>query len=103
MNRIPGAMINARYSTDNQNPDSIEVQVQKCREWCHQNAIPILGIYADEATSGMKDSRPQYENMMMQLRQGIGDMVIIYDQSRMFRKMTAWFSMLVTSLIFIRC
>ena len=30
--------------------------------------------------------------MMMQLRQGIGDMVIIYDQSRMFRKMTAWFA-----------
>ena len=69
--RIPGAMINARYSTDNQNPDSIEVQVQKCREWCHQYNIPILGIYADEATSGMKDSRPQYENMMLQLRQGI--------------------------------
>lgn len=90
--RIPGAMINARYSTDNQNPDSIEVQVQKCREWCHQQGIPILGIYADEATSGMKDSRPQYENMMMQLRQGIGDTVVIYDQSRMFRKMTAWFA-----------
>jgi len=90
--RIPGAMINARYSTDNQNPDSIEVQVQKCREWCHQYNIPILGIFADEATSGMKDSRPQYENMMMQLRQGIGDTVVIYDQSRMFRKMTAWFA-----------
>ena len=87
-NRIPGAMIAARYSTDNQNPDSIEVQVQKCREWCHQHNVPILGIFADEATSGMKDTRPQYENMMMQLRQGIGDMVVIYDQSRMFRKMT---------------
>lgn len=92
MKRIPGAMINARYSTDNQNPDSIEVQVEKCREWCHQNNIPILGIFADEATSGMKDSRPQYGNMMMQLRQGIGDTVVIYDQSRMFRKMTAWFA-----------
>lgn len=91
-NRIPGAMINARYSTDNQNPDSIEVQVDKCKEWCHQHGIPILGIYADEAASGMKDTRPQYENMMMQLRQGIGDMVVIYDQSRMFRKMTAWFA-----------
>ena len=90
--RIPGAMINARYSTDQQNPDSIEVQVQKCREWCHQRNVPILGIFADQATSGMKDTRPQYENMMMQLRQGIGDMVIIYDQSRMFRKMTAWFA-----------
>lgn len=90
--RIPGAMINARYSTDNQNPDSIEVQVEKCREWCHQRNVPILGIFADEATSGMKDTRPQYENMMMQLRQGIGDMVVIYDQSRMFRKMTSWFA-----------
>lgn len=91
-NRIHGAVINARYSTDNQNPDSIEVQVSKCTEWCYQHNIPILGIYADEATSGMKESRPQYENMMMQLRSGIGDMVIIYDQSRMFRKMTSWFA-----------
>jgi len=92
MDRIPGAFINARYSTDNQNPDSIEVQVEKCTEWCHRNNIPILGIFSDEATSGMKDSRPQYENMMMQLRQGIADTVVIYDQSRMFRKMTAWFA-----------
>lgn len=90
--RVRGAFINARYSTDNQNPDSIEVQVSKCTEWCHQHAVPILGIYADEATSGMKDTRPQYEEMMRQLRQGIADTVVIYDQSRMFRKMTAWFA-----------
>lgn len=90
--RVRGALINARYSTDNQNPDSIEVQVRKCTEWCHQRNVPILGIYADEATSGMKDSRPQYENMMQQLRQGIGTMVVIYDQSRMFRRMTSWFA-----------
>lgn len=90
--RIPGALINARYSTDNQNPDSIEVQVSKCREWCLARNIPILGVFADEAVSGMKDSREQYENMMSQLRSGIGDTVVMYDQSRMFRKMTAWFA-----------
>ena len=90
--RQHGAFINARYSTDNQNPDSIEVQVDKCTEWCRQNDIPILGIFADEATSGMKDTRPQYEAMMEQLRQGLADTVVIYDQSRMFRKMTAWFA-----------
>ena len=28
------ADILARYSTDNQNADSIEVQVEKCTEWC---------------------------------------------------------------------
>lgn len=90
--RQPGAFINARYSTDNQNPDSIEVQVEKCTEWCYNNNVPILGVFADEATSGMKDTRPQYEAMMQQLRMGIADTVVIYDQSRMFRKMTAWFS-----------
>lgn len=90
--RIPGAFICARYSTDNQNPDSIEVQVEKCTQWCHQHSVPILGIFADEATSGMKETRPQYENMMRQLRSGIADLVVIYDQSRMFRKMTAWFA-----------
>ena len=90
--RVRGAFISARYSTDNQNPDSIEVQVEKCREWCHQNNMPVLGIYADEATSGMKDTRAQYEKMMRQLRLGFADTVVIYDQSRMFRKMTAWFA-----------
>lgn len=90
--RVHGAFISARYSTDNQNPDSIEVQVEKCREWCHQQNIPILGIYADEATSGMKETRTQYEQMMKQLRMGFADTVVIYDQSRMFRKMTAWFA-----------
>lgn len=89
--RLHGALINARYSTDNQNPDSIEVQVEKCTDWCHKHNIPILGVYADEATSGMKDTRPRYAAMMRDLKDGVGDMVVIYDQSRMFRKMTAWF------------
>ena len=66
-----GAFILARYSTDNQNPDSIEVQVSKCTDWCHQKNLPILGIFADYATSGMKDTRPQYEAMMQQLRQAL--------------------------------
>lgn len=92
MNRVHGAFINARYSTDNQNPDSIEVQVQKCTEWCNQHGVPILGVFADEAISGMKETRPQYEAMMDQLRMGLADTVVIYDQSRMFRKMTSWFS-----------
>lgn len=90
--REHGAFIHARYSTDNQNPDSIDVQVSKCREWCREHNIPVLGVFPDEAVSGMKDSRPKYEEMMRQLRLGWADTVVIYDQSRMFRKMTAWFA-----------
>ena len=80
-----GAFISARYSTDNQNPDSIEVQVSKCTEWCQQHQIPILGVYADMAISGMKETRPQFEAMMRDLQLGLADTVVIYDQSRMFR------------------
>lgn len=70
--RLHGALINARYSTDNQNPDSIEVQVAKCTEWCHAHNIPVLGVYADEATSGMKDTRPRYAAMMRDFQDGVG-------------------------------
>ncbi len=88
-----GAYILARYSTDNQNPDSIEVQVDKCTDWCRAHSLPVLGIYADYAVSGMRDSRPQQSRMMEDLRSGGADTVVIYDQSRMFRKMTAWFAL----------
>lgn len=76
-----GAYILARYSTDNQNPDSIEVQVERCTEWCKTNSLPVLGVYADYAVSGMKDTRPQQSRMMAELREGGADTVVIYDQS----------------------
>lgn len=56
MQRQHGAFINARYSTDNQNPDSIDVQVSKCTQYCNQHGIPILGVFADEAVSGIFQS-----------------------------------------------
>jgi site-specific DNA recombinase len=91
-NRIHGAFIYARYSTENQNHETIAVQVAAGQKWCESNGVPILGIFADEAISGMKETRPDYDAMMAKLRMGIGDMVVIYDQSRIFRKLTAWFA-----------
>lgn len=82
----------ARYSTDNQDADSIEVQVERCNRYCSEHYdMTVIDVYADFAVSGMKDSRPQYERMMADVRRGRINTVIIYDQSRMFRKMTAWF------------
>jgi site-specific DNA recombinase len=88
-----GAYILARYSTDNQNADTIEVQVKKCTEWCQLHNLPVLDVFADFAVSGMKDTRREYDRMLQQLRAGGADTVVVYDQSRMFRKMTAWFRM----------
>ena len=87
-----GAYILARFSTDNQDADSIDVQVNACREYCERQHLPVLDIFADIAISGMKDTRPEYQRMMSQLANGGADTVVMYDQSRMFRKMTLWFA-----------
>lgn len=89
--RPHGAFIYTRYSTDRQNEDSTETQVEVCTEWCRRHSMVILDTFSDEAVSGMKESRDEYERMMSELKRGGADTVIIYDQSRMFRKMTAWF------------
>lgn len=87
-----GAYILARFSTENQDADSIDVQVNACREYCEQQHLPVLDVFADIAISGMKDTRPQYQRMMSQLAHDGADTVVMYDQSRMFRKMTLWFA-----------
>lgn len=87
------AYILTRYSTDNQNPDTTAVQVKKCTEYCHAHQLAILDIFSDEAMSGMRQHRPEYDRMMAQYRAGMGaDVVVIYDQSRMFRDMVEWFA-----------
>lgn len=86
-----GAYILARYSTENQSEASIDVQVERCTEWCNQHSIPVLDVFADRAISGMKETRPEYQRMMQQLYSGGADTVVIYDQSRMFRNMVYWF------------
>ena len=63
----PVADILARYSTDNQNPVTIDVQVEKCREWCERNGYQVGKIFSDEAVSGMKETRVGYEACMMHL------------------------------------
>ena len=42
----PVADILARYSTDNQNPVTIDVQVEKCREWCERNGYQVGKIFS---------------------------------------------------------
>lgn len=90
---MPTAYILTRYSTDNQNPDTTAVQVKKCAEYCRGHQLAILDIFSDEAVSGMRQHRPEYDRMMAQYRAGMGaDVVVIYDQSRMFRDMVEWFT-----------
>ena len=86
------AAIYARYSTDNQNPDTIEVQVDKCAEYAANHGIEIVDIFADEAVSGMKSQRPELARFFACLAQKQFNAVLIYDQSRFSRDIVDWFT-----------
>ena len=85
------ADILARYSTDKQDHCTIEVQVEECSNWCKRNGYIVGKVFADEAVSGMKETRAGYEACIRHLSMGGADLVVVYDQSRMFRDFTSWF------------
>jgi DNA invertase Pin-like site-specific DNA recombinase len=53
------AAVYARYSSENQRPESIEDQVSSCRKFAAEKgyAIPEEHIYADVAASGARKDR----------------------------------------------
>jgi site-specific DNA recombinase len=54
------AAIYARYSSENQRPESIDDQISECRKLAKQRAIAISDdhIYSDQAQSGARSDRP---------------------------------------------
>lgn len=88
--RIHGAFIYPRFSTEHQH--SIEEQVDACSRRCRELGLAVLGVYPDEAVSGTKLSRGNFDKMMDDLRSGLADTVVIYDQSRLMRDIEGWFA-----------
>ncbi len=83
--------IYARYSTDKQNPLSIDDQVRKCREFAAQNGWEVLDthIYSDEAISGATDDRSGLKNLLEAAGASAHtiDVILVDDTSRLSRKL----------------
>ncbi|MEO6026745.1 MAG: recombinase family protein [Candidatus Binatia bacterium] len=81
------AAIYARYSSDNQRPESIDDQVRSCRDLA-QNRDCIVNpahVYTDEAKSGSLRSRPGLEALCASARDHEFEAVIVDDLSRLSR------------------
>ena len=62
--RIPVA-IYARVSSDAQDVEnSIDAQLNKCREWAERNGYVIVQEFIDRAKSGRADKRPDFREMV---------------------------------------
>jgi site-specific DNA recombinase len=81
------AAIYARYSSENQRPESIDDQVSACRKLAKLRSLTILDdhIYADQAQSGARSDRPALAALMTATRAGVFDAVLVDDLSRLAR------------------
>jgi DNA invertase Pin-like site-specific DNA recombinase len=73
-----------RVSTSKQ--DS-EMQRHSIDEHCRRNGITIYKIYKDEGISGKHASRPGLDEMLMDMRNGKFDGIVIYSLSRLGRSL----------------
>lgn len=75
----------ARYSSDNQQHESIEAQIAAIRNYCQQNNFDLTKIYADEAISGKTDQRAAFLQMIGDAKTGLFDVVIVHKLDRFAR------------------
>jgi site-specific DNA recombinase len=57
--------IYARVSTDEQD---ISKQEKVCREYCERNNHAVYSVYSDNGISGMKESRPAFDELLKDMR-----------------------------------
>jgi site-specific DNA recombinase len=83
--------IYARYSTDKQNPLSIDDQIRKCREFASRQGWDVLDsrIYSDEAISGASDERSGLQRLLEAATSNSHPFgaVLVDDTSRLSRKL----------------
>ena len=80
----------ARYSSEKQNPLSVDQQIRKCREFADPHNMRILDeyIFADEAITGATDDRPGLRALLSAARETPRpfDCILIDDTSRLSRR-----------------
>lgn len=79
------AAIYARYSSHNQREESIEIQLERCREYCQSHGWDIAQEYTDYAQSGRTADRDAFQQMMTDARLGAFDVVVIWKVTRIMR------------------
>jgi site-specific DNA recombinase len=74
-----------RFSTDMQNPTSIDDQLRICRERCDREGWTFADAYEDRAMTGTTHLRPGYQRLLNDARLGKFDVVIAEALDRISR------------------
>lgn len=78
-------VIYARYSSHNQNEQSIEGQIAECQKFCKRNNFNVIDTYIDRAKSGTKDDRENFQLMLKDSEKGTFNGIVVYQLDRFSR------------------
>lgn len=79
------AAIYARFSSDSQRDESIEIQVERCAQLIERERWVQGEVYADHAMSGTSDDRPAFRRCVGDGVAGLFDVLVIYKHDRFAR------------------
>lgn len=82
------AVIYSRYSTDKQNPESINDQNLHCRQYIQKQGWQLTAVYADPAKSGRHARRPEYNKPLKDAAAGKFDVVVSESVDRLSRRLS---------------
>lgn len=81
----PVAAAYARFSSDRQREESIEIQMEAITRYCEREGWKLGPTYRDSAMSGTNDRRPDFQRCLRDAERGRFDILVIYKQDRFAR------------------
>lgn len=79
------AAIYARFSSDSQRDESIDIQVERCTQLIEREKWVLGDIYTDYAMTGTNDERPGFKRCVADGAAGAYDVLVIYKHDRFAR------------------
>lgn len=79
------AVIYARYSSDKQTENSIDLQLRNGRAYCEAKGLHVIGEYVDRALSGTNDQRPEFQRMIRDAKKQGFAFIVVYRFDRFAR------------------
>jgi DNA invertase Pin-like site-specific DNA recombinase len=76
------------YRVSTKDKQEIDMQVKAVRDYCARENIEIYKEYSDRGVSGSKESRPEFDLMLQDMRAGLFDTIIVYRLDRIGRSLS---------------
>ena len=83
--RMKRGVIYARYSSKNQQEQSIDIQLKACEEFALKHGYEVIERYCDYAKTGRNSNRAELQRLIADSAKGKFSVVLVHKIDRWFR------------------